>query len=179
MDVLAVCRTVILLRGCTVLCRDGANNELCGHSQSAGSDGPCTPEIGEDNSEQRRLLLAHGAQHVAQLAQNRVELGALGGVCGPALGQQRPVAGRHVIRHRRFLPREHLEQHLRNAGKPPQQTTTGSHLLAAASCAFPSASLAHLSEGANLPSLKLPWQVLAKDIMQDIFPGYSRQFPPS
>ena len=64
-------------------------------------------------SEQRRGELAHAVEDAAELRQDGLEARALGGVGGPALRQDGPVADRHVVRHRRLLPREHLEQHLR------------------------------------------------------------------
>ena len=63
-------------------------------------------------SEQCCLLRAQLLEHGAQLRKHRLDLGPGSRVGRPALPQQRPVAGRHVVRHGRLLPGEYLEQHL-------------------------------------------------------------------
>ena len=68
---------------------------------------------GFECSEQCCLLRAQLLEHAAQLRKHRLDLRPGSRVGGPALPQQRAVAGRHVVRHGRLLPREHLEQHLR------------------------------------------------------------------
>ena len=53
-----------------------------------------------------------GVEQVLQARHDGLKAGALGWLAGPAVGHELQVAGGHVGRYRRPVPREHLEQDL-------------------------------------------------------------------